>query len=187
MAIQNPFSKKQERPENSEQINQPVSSEMPLAGFEVEKKVEIEAKPEETESAGEGKKDEGLKITPSVTTASTTPVLAVKSETLTKIENVLQEDLEDIYFQMPPEKQQEFKKAGEETATQIEILLKETKIKIKKVLGLIKNWLKIIPGINKFFLEQEAKIKADKILDISENMQESQQSPDLKVKDKNKI
>jgi len=26
------------------------------------------------------------------------------------------------------------------------------------------DWLKILPGVNKFFLEQEAKIKTDKIL-----------------------
>jgi hypothetical protein len=30
----------------------------------------------------------------------------------------------------------------------------------------IKRWLSIIPGINKFFLEQDAKIKAEKIIKL---------------------
>ncbi len=84
-----------------------------------------------------------------------------------KIENILAEDLEDIYKNLPSEKQVEFKKRGEETAVQISLLLKNVKIKVKEVLELIRDWLKIIPGVNKFFLEQEAKIKTDKLL--SEN------------------
>jgi len=42
------------------------------------------------------------------------------------------------------------------------------KIKARKVLHLIRDWLKIIPGINKYFLEQEAKIKTDKIIELAE-------------------
>ena len=35
-----------------------------------------------------------------------------------------------------------------------------------KIIDVIKKWLSIIPGINKFFLEQEAKIKTDKIMEL---------------------
>ena len=31
-------------------------------------------------------------------------------------------------------------------------------------MSLIREWLKVIPGINKFFLEQTVKIKTDKII-----------------------
>jgi len=30
------------------------------------------------------------------------------------------------------------------------------------------NWLKLIPGVNKFFLEQEAKIKTDEVLKLKQ-------------------
>ena len=53
---------------------------------------------------------------------------------------------------------------GEETASKIAQLLEAAKVKTRKIFDLIVKWLRIIPGINRFFLEQEAKIKADKIL-----------------------
>jgi len=102
-----------------------------------------------------------------------TPITPAKSPVLEEIEDVLEEDLQDIYFQLPPEKQAEFAQKGEETATKIEMLLGYAKIKVNKILELIKNWLKMIPGINKYFLEQEAKIKTDKILKIKEEGDQS--------------
>ncbi|MBU0619829.1 MAG: hypothetical protein V1768_03785 [Patescibacteria group bacterium] len=81
-----------------------------------------------------------------------------------EIEKILEQDLEEIYLNMSTEKQEEFKKVGEATAQKINDLLDKTKIKIKTIINLIKKWLSIIPKINKFFLEQEAKIKADAIV-----------------------
>lgn len=83
-----------------------------------------------------------------------------------QIEKTLEEGLEEIYLSMPPDKQAQFRAAGEETAKKINGLLAHAKIKIKKIIALIKKWLSIIPGINKFFLEQEAKIKVDKIVKL---------------------
>jgi len=83
-----------------------------------------------------------------------------------QIEKILEEGLEDIYMNMPPDKQQEFKREGERTVREINNLLNQAKTKVKKIINLIKKWLSIIPGVNKFFLEQEAKIKADEILKI---------------------
>lgn len=85
------------------------------------------------------------------------------------IEKILEADLGDRYLNMPPEKQREFRNAGEKTAKEINSLLDKAKIKIGKIISLIKKWLFIIPGVNKFFLEQEAKIKADKIIKIKDN------------------
>ncbi len=81
-----------------------------------------------------------------------------------QIENILAEGLEEIYVNMPQAKQREFKLAGEKTAVEINKLLSETKVKINKIVSLIIKWLTIIPGVNRFFLEQEAKIKADEIV-----------------------
>jgi len=81
-----------------------------------------------------------------------------------EIEEVMSQDLRDIYMQLPPNKQQEFKIKGEETAREINNLLNAAKIEIGKIIELLKKWLFIIPGVNKFFIEQEAKIKADEII-----------------------
>ena len=43
-------------------------------------------------------------------------------------------------------------------------MVSAAKVHSKKILKAIVGWLKMIPGVNKFFLEQEAKIKTDKIL-----------------------
>lgn len=82
------------------------------------------------------------------------------------IERTMSEGLEEIYLNMPKSKQQEFKREGEKTAVKINQLLNKTKVNIKKIVQLIKKWLSIIPGVNSFFLEQEAKIKADQIFKI---------------------
>lgn len=87
-----------------------------------------------------------------------------KPESLQRVESVLEEGLGDFYAAMPAEKRAEFKRVGEETASQIDALLRSAKATAKKIFDLISRWLRIIPGVNKYFLEQEAKIKTDKIL-----------------------
>ncbi|MFA4872079.1 MAG: hypothetical protein WC610_03440 [Patescibacteria group bacterium] len=81
-----------------------------------------------------------------------------------RVESILEEDLADIYLKMPPMEQQRLKVKGEETTWAILRLMAKPKVRIKKIIDLIRNWLKLITGINKFFLEQLAKIKADKII-----------------------
>ncbi|MFA6197944.1 MAG: hypothetical protein WC734_02170 [Patescibacteria group bacterium] len=99
------------------------------------------------------------------TTAPTIPATpAVKSPELVKIEHILQEDLAVIYQQLDPKHQAKMKQEGELAATKIDQLIRTAKITAKKVLDIIRHWLKSIPGVNKHYLEQEAKIKTDKIL-----------------------
>jgi len=83
-----------------------------------------------------------------------------------QIDAILSDGLTDIYLNLPPKKQVEFRMGGEEAVKKISSLLGQTKFKIKQIVAIIKKWLAIIPGINKFFLEQEAKIKADKIVSL---------------------
>jgi hypothetical protein len=161
------------RPEKPVNLNENKGTEMPFeqpSQFEVEKQMEI-ARPLEMPTAPEAAKA-GPEATPTPTLAAPlTP--AVKSPALEKIEDILEEDLEEIYFKMPPEKQAEFNKEGEKTATKIALIMQGVNIKVKKILELIRNWLKIIPGINKFFLEQEAKIKTDKIIDLKDKQNQN--------------
>jgi hypothetical protein len=83
-----------------------------------------------------------------------------------KIENVLADGLDDLYLGMDQISQQNFKKAGEEAGKTIDDLISRGKGSVKKIVEIIKKWLSLIPGVNKFFLEQEAKIKADKIMKL---------------------
>ena len=84
-----------------------------------------------------------------------------------EIERILEAGLEDIFAGLPPEKKTEFVRAGEETAGRINELFDTAKVRAKKIIVLIKKWLLILPGINKFFLEQEAKIKTDEIIKLN--------------------
>jgi len=83
-----------------------------------------------------------------------------------KVEEILANDLEKIYLKLPDDKKAEFKRVGEKIAKEINSLLSQAKVKIEKITSLIKKWLELIPGVNKFFLEQEAKIKTDKIIKL---------------------
>lgn len=87
-----------------------------------------------------------------------------KSDNLVKIEKILEQEMDYIYEALPQHLQKDFKDKGEKAAREIEKELTKKKINLRKIVKLIVGWLKIIPGINKFFLEQEAKIKADTII-----------------------
>lgn len=91
-----------------------------------------------------------------------------KDELTHQIEKVLEDDLADVYFQMGPEQQTKFKIEGERVTATIRQMIKSGVVKLKRILSLILNWLQMIPGVNVFFLEKEAKIKAEKILALRE-------------------
>lgn len=101
--------------------------------------------------------------------AAATPVLIAQQQFQQrgkKIENILEENMEEMFLSLNPDQQRQFKLAGERTAQEVNQLLESAKLNIKKIISLIKQWLAVIPGINKFFLEQEAKIKADEIIKL---------------------
>jgi len=83
-----------------------------------------------------------------------------------KVEKIMEEDISEMYHRLPPYEQHLFKVKGEETAWAITKILAEPRVKVKKIIELLKGWLKIIPGLNRFFLEQAVKIKTDKILNV---------------------
>lgn len=155
-------------------VPEPEKAVLPGAEEEIspELGVEKEAMPEsgveEAPAAAETAEEK-----PGITTV-TTPLVAPppKSQSLVKIEKILEEDLEDFYFSMPPEQQKAFKEKGEETASAIAKMVMAGRAVAGKILKLIRAWLKLIPGVNKFFLEQEAKIKTDKIVNMAEKEKE---------------
>lgn len=144
----------------------PSSAATEAAGTEKRQEQAAEAVTVSTQQPAVAQKEPQTEITPTQTPA---PSLVVKTAQQKKIENILEEGLSDIYFSLPAVKQQEFKVKGEETVIAIDKVLEQAKIKIKKIIDLVKGWLMIIPGLNKFFVEQEAKIKADKIVKLKKS------------------
>lgn len=157
-------------PLNKQELNREKDKNLLEEGpIEKERILEGEKKIEEAEPISEipEKKETELSRPPVLPLPQKpAPFLEEKSETLKEIEGILEEDLEEIYFSQSPPWQLTFKNKGEAVALKIENLLSKAVIKAKKILKLIKDWLKMIPKVNKFFLEQEAKIKTDKIMGL---------------------
>jgi hypothetical protein len=162
---------------------------MPISPFKKEKKEFIkppekevipppEAIPEKKEKLEEIKVEKEVKETPSgispIAPSEEVTVLpkVEKSPLLIKIEEILSEDLDEIYNSLTAQQKIIFDTKKKETASKIEILIKKIKVNVKKILNLIKELLftllKMIPGINKYFLIQQSKIKTQKILSLRE-------------------
>jgi len=112
-------------------------------------------------------KSEPAPVTPLPVVTATEPVLPTtpdESAIVRRVETIMSDGLEETYQQLDPTTQARFRAEGERTATMIGTMLQATKVQTKKIVELLLAWLRIIPGVNRFFLEQEAKIKADKLL-----------------------
>ena len=92
------------------------------------------------------------------------PMISTQAKVEKDIEGILAKGLDNVFLSMDAGTQQEFKKKGEETSQAIVVLLQKAKLKVKKIINLIVSWLKIIPRVNKYYIEQEAKIKTEEIL-----------------------
>lgn len=102
----------------------------------------------------------------STTTTNAQQQTLVKNEELIEIEKILESGLNDLIVNLPEYQQREFINRGEKAAQEIEVLIHEAKIKVFKIIEVIIKWLQSIPGANKFFIEKEAKIKADQVIKI---------------------
>jgi len=161
------------------------NQEAPEANLELEPKIqplEKPAQPEtgrevlpsrETESVdqeAEQKSELTESMAPAVpASVQSSPAATVqKSEHLQRIEQVLEEDIGEAFSRMDAQHQQMFKRAGEDTARQIDSMLGQAKVKVQKIFELIKVWLQMIPGVNKWFIIQESKIKTDKLIHLKD-------------------
>lgn len=122
--------------------------------------VDIEKKPEKKDQ----KKEEEEIISSSA--APATAIVSSEEERRKQIDMILSDGLNDVFLSMTPKQQKKFQEEGIKTVNKINKLLSQTKIKVKRIIDLIRRWLKNIPKVNKYFLEQEAKIKTDKILNL---------------------
>ena len=154
-----------------EQVDVPVKAENiedVLSAPKVEQNPEREASFNlETEGVKTSEKKEAASATPTPSPKVDDDYYARREK---EIDNFLAEGLSETFLAMSPEKQKIFKAEGEKTARKINELLNAAKINVSKIVSLIKKWLSLITGINKFFLDQEAKIKADKIIKMKDKL-----------------
>ncbi|MBU4360476.1 hypothetical protein L6278_02075 [Candidatus Parcubacteria bacterium] len=146
-----------------------LKPEFASADFEMAEKSSEIQEIETVNPDGSGEKtlrDDLSQISDSATVGA--PGIDIKDSPLHQsVEAILEADLEDLYFEMNEQEQKLFKETGEQITRQIINLIQSAKASFNKIFKLIRNWLKIIPGVNKFFIEQEAKIKADKVINLS--------------------
>lgn len=150
----------------------PVAPEKNVAGNRVENLSAATFEQPLTKTETLPKKDVAQE--PQVATIPTPPVISqadtAQYQRVQAIENILADGLDKVFLQMNPQEQKKFKEEGEKTANKISQLLDKAKLSVDKVVTLIRRWLGLIPRVNRFFLEQEAKIKADKILKIKKSL-----------------
>lgn len=174
MAINN--SLPQARPEKKPSEMADLGLPKPLEEFHheaavvPEQRVEVQIEKiagQEMQKASEDERAVQEQIVESVVPAASV-VPQTKDELTKQIEDILSENIAEDYKKMPPALQNKFRREGEMTAAKIKIMLDSGKVRFKKIVDLLLAWLKIIPGVNKYFLHQEAKIKADKIIHLKE-------------------
>ena len=101
------------------------------------------------------------------TQVNNAPVLPKdKNPQLVEIESILSDGLDQAYMSLTAAKRQEFRAEGEILAHTIQSMLQQGKVNMKKIRNLIMKWLRVIPGVNRYFLEQEAKIKTDRLTEL---------------------
>lgn len=103
--------------------------------------------------------------------AAPTPVVTApprKDPVLADVERVLEAGLAETYAGLPPAAKQKFRAKGEIAAGRIRQMLSRGHLKLKDVWKLLRDWLRVIPGVSRFFVEQEAKIKTDRIIRLAE-------------------
>ncbi|MFA5129513.1 MAG: hypothetical protein WC477_01180 [Patescibacteria group bacterium] len=107
--------------------------------------------------------------------ASPPPLVTVqKDEIIIEVEKILEDGVGAFYADLPPESQAAFKQRGEAVATEIAEMIRTFKVHVRRLVRLISDWLKTIPGVNRYFLEQEAKIKTDRIMELVEARKEEE-------------
>jgi hypothetical protein len=147
------------------------SRERPEAGREKEP----QPKPAERPPTEEKQPPDPAPAPAAAPVAPSQPTTPTKDKYHIRVERVLEDGLVDEYLALPPDKRRQFKQEGERVAVRVREMMEQSKVKVKEVLKLILGWLRIIPKPNKWFLEQEAKIKTDRIMALAEEKRNEDQ------------
>lgn len=106
---------------------------------------------------------------------STSPVAPAQASdpragVLKQVEALLSEGLQQLYLSLPEGRRAAFKQKGEQIANTITDMIMYGKAKVKEIWSLITSWLGTISGVNKYYVEQEIKIKTDRIMEYAETV-----------------
>ena len=99
-----------------------------------------------------------------------------KDEVAIEVDKILEDGLGDFVEDMPAEARQRFLSKGQEVSGQIAVMVRGFRVEVRRVIQLIQEWLQTIPAVNRFFLEQEAKIKTDRIVELARIRKEEAQN-----------
>lgn len=96
--------------------------------------------------------------------ASFSQPVVQKDPELLEVEELLSHNMTDVFLALPADRKRAFKESGEEAARKIQALVATGRATARKIFDIVRDWLRGLPMINRFFLEQEAKIKTDEIV-----------------------
>jgi len=159
----------QEQFKSIKEIEKSLAGESAEKPAEPEQQEQAEQAAEKEDADKEGKDTEELKVSGPAQSAPAPDKEEASRARQKQIEKVLEQELGDLYMELPQEKRREFKAKGEETARKINVLIEQGKAKVGRIVGLIKQWLSFLPGVKDPFVEQEAKKKADKIMQMNQD------------------
>ncbi|HCC22115.1 hypothetical protein A2480_02985 [Candidatus Uhrbacteria bacterium RIFOXYC2_FULL_47_19] len=150
-------------------LRKPEHGRQPESGFESESTMEgavVENEPTE-ESI-----NESINQTPTTQPASPVAIPTAdrnRDTLLIEVEQKLEDNLWDSYRAMPPDLRLKFKIEGERIAQVIREGIATGRLVAHSILTMIVEWLGMIPGVNRWFLIQEAKIKTDALVKLGRN------------------
>lgn len=90
--------------------------------------------------------------------------LPAKDKYRVRVERVLEQNLWELYLALPQASREAFKAKGEAAAAALRSAMESKSVRPAQVLAPVHRWLKTIPHVNPYFLEQEAKIKTDLVM-----------------------
>lgn len=145
-------------------------AERPAPDIGIEKEFFPEDRPESERSREQVRSEvheRPLSSLPSVANTQTGPTEThLSAEQVRAVETILEENLQAVFKSLDANQQIEFKSRGEATTRKIVELMSAVKFKVKEITQAIVRWLRFIPGVSDFFVEQEAKIKTDKLIEL---------------------
>lgn len=122
-----------------------------------------ETGPQETDSPAESPADQGFDGPPP----------EQKDPVRMKVERILEDNLWDLYRTLPQGSRAKFKEQGEALAATLRGSLDLPKFRADDAYTAVAKWLKTIPRVNPYFLQQEAKIKTDRYVKLRREHEEA--------------
>lgn len=155
----------EKNPEERERVDLPSSEELVE-----EQKILSPQESRSEEFAENSPMDLGIQKTEPTPERNIRESETAKSELLLGIENIMSEGrISELYVELTPDIQNEFKVEGEKTSREIENASLKGELTENILHDLMEKWLTIIPDINKYFIATEVLVRSKKIMELIES------------------